>query len=63
MIPILALASLAGASTGLICLIVALVLFFIAAFVTPQPSGPFYARLHWGWAGMFFLALSIALGT
>lgn len=56
-------ASLAGASTSLICLIVALVLFFIAAFVTPQPGGPLYARLHWGWAGMFFLAISIALGA
>lgn len=58
---ILLLATLGGASWPLIFLIIALVCLFIAAFVQPNPAGPWYARLSWGWAGMFFALLSLAL--
>lgn len=60
------LTSLGGASSSLICLIISLILLFIAAFITgsaasPAPA-PWYNRVAFGWAGMFFYVLSVALG-
>ena len=60
----LIVASLGAASWQLICLIISLILLFIAAFINPQP-GPeprWYARVSWGWAGLFFFVLATALG-
>lgn len=56
-------ASLNAVSMGLICLILSLILLFLAAFIGPPTTdGPFYRRLNLGWAGLFFFVLSVALG-
>lgn len=56
-------ASLGGASWSLICLIVSLILLFLAAFVgPPEPAGPFYRRINLFAAGMFFFVLATAVG-
>jgi hypothetical protein len=65
---LLLVASLGGASWSLICLIVSLILLFIAAFITGggawfsgSPSWP--ARgIAFGWAGIFFYVLAVAIG-
>jgi hypothetical protein len=59
-------ASLTAAPWSLICLIIALILLFLAAFVIggvaePSSPAPFYRRINFGWAGIFFLALAQAL--
>lgn len=53
-------ATLGGASWSLICLIVALIMFFIAAFILDGVGTR--PRIHFGWAGAFFLTLAVALG-
>jgi hypothetical protein len=56
-------ATLASVPWSLICLIVSLILLFLAAFVGPPTTdGPFYRRLNLGWAGLFFYVLAVALG-
>jgi len=49
-------ASLSAAPWSLICLIVALILFLLAALNVPS------SRFSLGWAGAFFLTLAVALG-
>jgi hypothetical protein len=59
------LTTIQGASWSLFCLIVSLVLLFIAAFVTGSAGAadaPFYRRFGFGWAGLFFFVLSVAIG-
>lgn len=59
--------SISGASWSLVCMIISLILLFIAAFVTgggalfgPNPAWP--ARgIAFGWAGLFFFVLALAL--
>jgi hypothetical protein len=58
---ILLTASLGGASWSLICLIIALVLLFIAAFVQPSMTGPSWTRVNLFAAGMFFYVLAVAV--
>lgn len=56
--------SLGAASGALICLIISLILLFIAAFIGPpttEQGAPFYRKLNFGWAGTFFYVLSVAL--
>ncbi len=56
-------ASLGGASWSLIFIIVSLILLFIAAFIgPPDTAGPFYRRLNFFAAGMFFYVLAVAVG-
>jgi hypothetical protein len=50
------IASLSSAPVALICLIVALILFALAALNVPS------TRVSLGWAGLFFLTLAMALG-
>ena len=52
---ILLAVSLGGASIALICLVVALVLFALAALNVPS------SRVSLGWAGAFFVTLALAL--
>ena len=56
--------SLSSAPWSLIFMIVSLICLLIAAFITGSTveGGPFYRRLNWGWAGMFFFVLAVALG-
>ena len=59
----LLVASLGAASWSLICLIISLILLFLAAFIgppAPEPA-PFYRRLNLGWAGLFFYVLAVAI--
>jgi len=55
--------SLSGVSLSLICLIISLICLAIAAFIGPPTSQPvpFYNRINWGWAGVFFFVLATAL--
>lgn len=53
---VLLVASLSGVSLSLISLIIALILFVLAALNVPS------SRVNLGWAGMFFLGLAFALG-
>jgi hypothetical protein len=54
--------SLSGAPWSLICLIASLILLFVAAFIGPPVTdGPFYRRLNFGWAGLFFYVLAVAV--
>ena len=53
--PIAFVVSLGGASLALISLIVALVLFALAALNVPS------SRVSLGWAGAFFVTLALAL--
>jgi purine-cytosine permease-like protein len=59
-------ASISTASWALICMIISLILLFIAAFVTGGASSPsptsWHSRVSFGWAGMLFFVLSVALG-
>lgn len=55
--------SLAAIPWSAICLIIALICLYVAAFIGPpitQP-GPFYTRINWGWVGVFFFVLSVAV--
>ena len=55
-------ATLSGAPWSLICLIASLILLFIAAFIGPPAAeGPFYRRINFGWAGLFFYVLAVAV--
>ena len=55
-------ATLSGAPWSLICLIASLILLFVAAFIGPPVSdGPCYRRLNFGWAGVFFYVLAVAV--
>jgi hypothetical protein len=44
-------------------MIISLILLFLAAFVTTAATteGPFYRRFGFGWAGLFFYVLSVAV--
>jgi len=57
LITLLLVTSLSGVSLSLISLIISLICLAIAAFIGPPTSqpAPFYQRLNWGWAGVFFL--------
>ena len=57
------LVGLAGTPWPVICLIISLILLFIAAFVTAGggTEGPFYRRVSFGWAGLFFYVLAVAI--
>ncbi len=61
-------ASLGNASWSLICLIISLICLFIAAFISGgfwagAAAGPWPGRgVAFGWAGMFFYVLAVALG-
>lgn len=52
----LAVASISAASWSLICIIVAIILFALAAFNVAS------SKVSLGWLGMLFLALAMALG-
>lgn len=50
-----------AASWALIFTIIALVFLALAAFTGPVAAdGPFYRRIGFGWAGMFFFVLAWA---
>lgn len=55
-------ATLGGASWGLICTIISLILLFIAAFVVDGAGSRPIVRIHFLSAGMFFFVLAVALG-
>lgn len=64
---LLLVASLGGASWSLICLIISLILLFIAAFIsggfwTAAPGTWPQRGIAFGWAGLFFYVLAVALG-
>jgi hypothetical protein len=56
--------SLNNVSGALICMIISLLCLAIAAFLgnpATDAGAPFYRRLNWGWAGMFFYVLAVAI--
>ena len=60
---ILLTASLSSAPWALICMIISLILLFLAAFTGPPVAdGPFYRRINLFVAGVFFFVLSVAIG-
>jgi len=55
-------ATLSAAPWSLIFLIASLILLFLAAFIGPPVAdGPFYRRFNFGWAGVFFYVLAVAV--
>jgi hypothetical protein len=54
--------SLASVPWPAIFLVIALVMLAFAAFIGPPAPAPFYRRFNWGWAGMFFFVLALAVG-
>lgn len=64
MIYLLLIPSLNNVSGALICLIISLICLAVAAFLgnpATEPTAPFYRRLNWGWAGLFFYVLAVAI--
>ena len=58
MIILLLAATIAGVPWAAIFSIIGLVLLALAAFLSPQPP---YSRFNYGWAGLFFVVLAMAV--